>query len=97
MRRTESWWPDRLINHRSNFCVKANLEKIMKKYALHPRISMFLVAAVAAATLVACGGGGSSSPAAAAVNQLYSETNFSSNTIVRMARSTTDGTLARTG
>jgi 6-phosphogluconolactonase (cycloisomerase 2 family) len=77
----------------------SNLEKTMKKYSLQPRLSLFILATVAAATLVACGGGGGGTTPVtptAAVNQLYSETNMTSNTIVRMARSATDGTLTAT-
>ena len=68
----------------------------MKPRFLHRQASSYLLAAVAAAALVGCGGGGSSTEAttpAAAVNQLYSETNASSNTIVRFARSAADGSL----
>jgi 6-phosphogluconolactonase (cycloisomerase 2 family) len=61
---------------------------------------MFVLAAVAAAALAGCGGGSNASSdtatAAAAVNQLYSESNSTSNTIVRMVRSTTDGSLTMT-
>jgi 6-phosphogluconolactonase (cycloisomerase 2 family) len=61
---------------------------------------MFVLAAVAAAVLAGCGGGSNASSdtatAAVAVNQLYSESNSTSNTIVRMARSTTDGSLTMT-
>jgi len=69
----------------------------MKKYPSHLRLPTFVFAAVAAAALAGCGGGSDSSPntvpAAAAVNQLFSETNSTSNAIVRMTRSTTDGSL----
>ncbi len=76
----------------------------MKTHSKTKRLSMFVLASVAAAALVGCGGGGSASstPAAsvapvvpvAAVNQLYSESNATSNTIVRMTRSASDGSLS---
>lgn len=72
----------------------------MKKRTPHLKLSMFVLAAVAVATLAGCGGGSSSfadpATAAVAVNQLYSESNSTSNTIVRLARSTTDGSLTVT-
>jgi 6-phosphogluconolactonase (cycloisomerase 2 family) len=72
----------------------------MKKRSPRLRLSMFVLAAVAAAVLAGCGGGSNASSdtatAAVAVNQLYSESNSTSNTIVRMARSTTDGSLTMT-
>jgi len=70
----------------------------MKKNSPRSRLSTFVLAAIAAAALAGCGGGGSDTVAssAAASNQLYSETNASSNTIVRMARSTADGSLTVT-
>jgi 6-phosphogluconolactonase len=69
---------------------------------------MFSIAVIAAAALTGCGGSGSSASTsaapvsaapvvvAAATNQLYSETNSSSNTIVRMERNATDGSLTVT-
>jgi len=67
----------------------------MKTYFC-PRLS--ILAAVTAASLVACGGGGGTSTPTAAVasNQLFTESNLVSNTIVRMARSATDGSLTMT-
>ena len=70
----------------------------MKKRSPHLRLSMFVLAAVAAAALAGCGGGSNASTdtattTAAAINQLYSESNSTSNTIVRMGRSSTDGSL----
>ncbi len=71
----------------------------MKKSFAYIKLSSFVLTAVAAAVLVGCGGGSSYSAAPAsvekpvAVNQLYSESNATSNTIVRMARSVADGSL----
>lgn len=64
-------------------------------HLLHSKFSKFAFSAVVAAVLVGCGGGSSSSNLLAA-NQLYSETNAGSNTIVRMARSAVDGSLTVT-
>ena len=60
---------------------------------------MFVYSAVTAAALAGCGGGSSAGVSAdttAASNQLYSETNTTSNTIVRMARNAADGSLTVT-
>jgi len=71
----------------------------MKNTQFRSGLSIFLYSAVAAAALAGCGGGSdATTPAvvAAASNQLYSETNTTSNTIVRMARNAADGSLTVT-
>jgi 6-phosphogluconolactonase (cycloisomerase 2 family) len=71
----------------------------MKKTQSYSRLSLFVYSAVTAAALAGCGGGSSAGVSAdttAASNQLYSETNTTSNTIVRMARNAADGSLTVT-